>query len=109
MDLFGNKTQKLLTQAQELLRQAQDEMAKDIDALKGRQDTTEMRLAQLEKQRDEDAMCIRELQRSVDDIRDSAIRGEIASGQRSKDVAKKFSISAARVSQIAPRRRYNNG
>jgi len=109
MDFFGNKTQKLLTQAQELLRQAQNEMTRDIDALNGRQDAIEQRLAHLEVQRDEDVTCIRELQQAVDDIRDSAIRGEIASGQKSLDVAKKFGISPARVSQIAPRRRYNNG
>jgi len=109
MDIFGNKTQKLLTDAQELLRQAQVEMAKDIDALKGRQAVTDDRLALLEAKQDEAAAKINMLQHSLDEIRDSAIRGEIASGQKTKDVADKFGLSSARVSQIAPRRRYNNG
>ncbi|MDO3510596.1 hypothetical protein Q3P06_01600 [Ralstonia pseudosolanacearum] len=109
MDIFGNKTQKLLTQAQEFLRQAQEEMAKDIDVLKDRQTVTEERLAKMEAKQDEAAEKINKLQQSLDEIRDSAIRGEVASGQKTKDVAEKFGLSSARVSQIAPRRRYNNG
>jgi len=109
MDIFGNKTQKLLTQAQDLLRQAQDEMAKDIEDLKDKQAMTEKRLAQMEAKQDEAAAKINRLQQSLDDIRDSAIRGEVASGQKTKDVAVKFGLTSARVSQIAPRRRYNNG
>lgn len=109
MDIFGNKTQKLLTQAQELLRQAQDEMANDIQQLKDKHSDTEQRLARLEEKHDEAAAKINSLQQSLDEIRNSAIRGEIASGQKTKDVADKFKITSARVSQIAPRRRYNNG
>lgn len=109
MDIFGNKTQKLLTEAQELLLKAQDSMNKDIEALKDKQALTDERLAKMEAKQDEAAAKISELQSSLDDIRDSAIRGEIASGQKTKDVAVKFNLSSARVSQIAPRRRYNNG
>lgn len=109
MDIFGNKTQKLLTEAQELLLKAQDSMNKDIEALKDKQALTDERLAKMEAKQDEAAAKISELQTSLDDIRDSAIRGEIASGQKTKDVAVKFNLSSARVSQIAPRRRYNNG
>lgn len=109
MDIFGTKTQKLLTGAQKLLQQAQEEMSKDIEALKEKQIATDARLNRLEKQQDNSAQEIGRLQQSLDEIRDSAIRGEIASGQKTKDVAEKFNISSARVSQIAPRRKYNNG
>ena len=109
MDIFGKKTQGLLSKAQDLLQQAQNSMAEDIEQLKEKQTATETRLAKLEKQQDESAQKIQGLQNSLDEIRDSAIRGEIASGQKTKDVATKFGLSSARVSQIAPRRRYNNG
>ncbi len=109
MDIFGKKTQKLLTQAQDILLRAQEEMAHDIAQLKERQDLTDARLAAMEKKQDEAANKINALQSSLDEIRDSAIRGEIASGQKTKDVASKFGLTSGRVSQIAPRRRYNNG
>ncbi|MGN6235430.1 hypothetical protein [Dyella sp.] len=109
MDIFGKKTQTLLSKAQGLLQQAQDEMAKDIQELKGKQDATDARLAKLEQRQDESAQKIQSLQQSLDEIRDSAIRGEVASGRKTKDVAEKFGLTSARVSQIAPRRRYNNG
>jgi uncharacterized coiled-coil DUF342 family protein len=109
VDIFGKKTQSLLTKAQDLLSQAQDEMNKDIQELKERQETTEQRLARLEKQQGESIEKINSLQQSLDEIRDSAIRGEIASGQKTKDVAVKFGLTPSRITQIAPRRRYNNG
>lgn len=68
---------------------------RELEALRMRQAATEDRLAHLEEQ--------------VASLRNSAIRGEIASGRKTVDTARKFSLSAARVSQIAPRRRYNNG
>lgn len=109
MDLFGNKTQKILTEAQKLLSQAQEQMIEDITELKEKQIATDTRLDKLEKQQDDSAQTIGRLQQSLDDIRNSAIRGEIASGQKTLDVANKFNLSSARVSQIAPRRKYNNG
>jgi hypothetical protein len=109
MDIFGTKTQKLLTGAQDLLQQAQQEMSKDIEGLKEKQIATDARLTRLETQQDNSALEIGRLQESLDEIRDSAIRGEVASGQKTKDVAEKFNITPSRVSQIAPRRRYNNG
>lgn len=109
MDIFGNKAQKLLADAQSLLSQAHDAMAEDIEDLKSKQTLTDERLANMEAKQDEAAEKITRLQQSLDEIRDSAIRGEVASGQKTKDVAEKFGLSSARVSQIAPRRRYNNG
>jgi len=109
MDLFGNKTQKILTEAQKLLSQAQEQMNEDISGLKEKQIATDTRLDRLEKQQDDSAKTIGRLQQSLDDIRNSAIRGEIASGQKTLDVANKFNLSSARVSQIAPRRKYSNG
>jgi ferritin-like metal-binding protein YciE len=113
VDIFGSKTQKLLAQAQDLLRQAQGEMAKDIEAIQERQENADARLerleAQFEKHKEETSTTIGNLQQTVDGLRDSAIRGEIASGQKSKDVAERFNLSPARVTQIAPRRKYNNG
>ncbi len=109
MDIFGNKTKQLLSDAQELLRQAQEEMSNDIAALQASQIATDARLSRLESQQAESSSRINQLQATVDELRDSAIRGEIASGQKTKDVADKFGITSARVSQIAPRRRFNNG
>lgn len=109
MDLFGSKTKQLLLDAQKLLNEAQGEMSNDIEKLKEHQIATNARLTRLEKQQDDSAQTIGALQRSLDDIRDSAIRGEVASGQKTKDVADKFKLTSARVSQIAPRRKYNNG
>jgi len=109
MDLFGNKTQKILIEAQRLLSQAQEQMYEDITGLKEKQIATDTRLDRLEKQQDDSAQTIGRLQQSLDDIRNSAIRGEIASGQKTLDVANKFNLSSARVSQIAPRRKYSNG
>lgn len=109
MDIFGSKTKQLLSDAQDLLCQAQDEMSNDIESLKESQTATDARLSRLERQQVESSVKINELQETVDDLRNSAIRGEVASGQKTKDVAGKFGITPARVSQIAPRRKYNNG
>ncbi len=109
MDFLGTKSQKLLTKAQELLTEAQGEMNKEIEELKNKQIATDARLNRLEQQQDKSAETIGMLQQSLDDIRNSAIRGEIASGQKTLDVANKFNLSSARVSQIAPRRKYSNG
>lgn len=109
MDIFGTKTHQLLMEAQDLLRQAQSEMANDIFELQKKQSNTEQRLSNMEQKQEEAAKKINGLQQSLDEIRDSAIRGEVASGQKSKDVAAKFGLTPSRVAQIAPRRRYNNG
>lgn len=109
MDVFGSKTKKLLSDAQNLLQQAQHEMSNDISSLKENQTATNARLSRLERQQVETSTKINELQETVDELRNSAIRGEVASGQKTKDVAGKFGITPARVSQIAPRRKYSNG
>lgn len=109
VDLFGSKTKELLANAQQLLQQAQDSMSEDIAKLQEQQIATDARLSRLESQQDESLQLIGSLQNSVDAMRDSAIRGEVASGQKSKDVAAKYGITPSRVTQIAPRRRYNNG
>lgn len=113
VDLFGTRTKELLGQAQNLLEQAQGSMAEDIRDLQTRQISTDARLARLERDQaqsqKETAQEIAELKEKVDSLRDSAIRGEIASGERSCDVARKFDLSPSRITQIAPRRRYNNG
>lgn len=109
MDFFGSKTKQLLADTQKLLNQAQGSIQEDLQQLKEHQIATDARLARLERQQDDSALTIGGLQQSLDDIRDSAIRGEVASGRKTKDVADKFNLSPARVSQIAPRRKYNNG
>ncbi len=109
VDIFGSRTKQLLANAQALLQQAQESMSEDIERLKEQQIATDARLARLERQQDESLQSIGGLQESVENMRDSAIRGEIASGQKTKDVAERFNITPSRVSQIAPRRRYNNG
>lgn len=109
MEPFGIKTSQHLAQAQDSLLQAIQEMAKDITQVKSNQDSTNERLALVEAENNQVLKRINTLQETVDNLRDSAIRGEVASGQKTKDVAKKFGVTSARVSQIAPRRRYNNG
>lgn len=109
VDIFGSRTKQLLANAQALLQQAQESMSEDIERLKEQQIATDARLARLERQQDESLQIIGGIQESVENMRDSAIRGEIASGQKTKDVAERFNITPSRVSQIAPRRRYNNG
>ena len=47
------------------------------------------------------------LEKQVMALRNCAIQAEIANGVPTKDVATKYIISSARVSQIAPRRNYN--
>lgn len=44
------------------------------------------------------------LERQVMELRNRAIRAEIASGKSTKVVAERYELSPARVSQIAPRR-----
>lgn len=114
MDILGTKTQALVKKIQE--KQAlSDEIQKDIsqlqsviservEALEHQQENTDQRLKMLEDNSRLMAQEIIQLQDSVDEMRNSAIRGEIASGQKTKDVAEKYKISSARVSQIAPRR-----
>ena len=47
------------------------------------------------------------LELKVMELRNKAIQGEVANGSPTKIVAKKYGVSSARVSQIAPRRNYN--
>ena len=47
------------------------------------------------------------LEAKVTELRNSAIQAEIANGTATKDVAKKYGVSSARISQIAPRRSHN--
>jgi len=91
-----------LLKAQQSLQDAMAEMSRDIGQV-------EERLALVEDENNKALKRINELQSTVEKLRDSAIRGEVASGQKTKDVAAKFGVTPARVSQIAPRRRYNNG
>lgn len=44
------------------------------------------------------------LERKVMELRNCAIKAEVANGVPTKNVAAKYDISSARVSQIAPRR-----
>jgi len=94
MDPFGIKAKRTL-EIQKLIAEGLEENTKDIELLKERQVATEARLLRAEQQ--------------IDQMRNSAIRGEVASGRKTKDVAEDFDISPSRVSQIAPRRRFNNG
>ncbi len=48
---------------------------------------------------------IAELEKKVIELRNNAIQAEIANGVPTKDVASKYRVTSARVSQIAPRSR----
>ena len=56
---------------------------------------------------DSQGLDIAVLERKVMELRNNAIVAEVASGIPTKDVAQKYQVSAARVSQIAPRRSLN--
>lgn len=47
------------------------------------------------------------LEMKVMELRNSAIQAEVSNGVPTKDVADKYGVSSARVSQIAPRRYFN--
>jgi Mg2+ and Co2+ transporter CorA len=47
------------------------------------------------------------LEQKVMELRNSAMQAEVANGVPTKDVAEKYRLTPARVSQIAPRRNYN--
>nr|AFN66400.1 hypothetical protein pM02_c2_06 [uncultured bacterium] len=47
------------------------------------------------------------LEQKVMELRNSAMQAEVANGVPTKAVAEKYGITAARVSQIAPRKNYN--
>ena len=47
------------------------------------------------------------LEQKVMELRNSAIQAEVANGIPTKNVAEKYGVSSALVSQIAPRRNYN--
>lgn len=117
MDILGTKTQELVKKIQE--KQAvSDEIQKDISelqevvnervqVLENKQYKMDERINTIENNGRHMAQEILQLQDAVDEMRNSAIRGEIASGQKTKDVADKFKISSSRVSQIAPRRSFH--
>jgi len=52
-------------------------------------------------------MDIARLEQQVMQLRNQAIQAEVASGERSDAVAKKYGVSAARVTQIAPRKQFH--
>ena len=59
-------------------------MSNDIEHLKTNQEKTDERLSKMEARQDKFVETIDQLQQTVDEMRDSAIRGEIASGQKLK-------------------------
>ena len=50
--------------------------------------------------------AIANLEKKVQELRDCAIKAEIANGVPTKQVASKYQITSSRVSQIAPRQRH---
>lgn len=53
---------------------------------------------------DSQGQDIAALERQVMDLRNNAIKAEVANGNQTKTVAQKYGVSSARVSQIAPRK-----
>ncbi|MFC1467827.1 hypothetical protein ACFLQY_03960 [Verrucomicrobiota bacterium] len=115
MDPLGIKAKRTL-EIQRLIAEELEEHTKDIDLLKERdiekQKDIQHLSEELEAQKEQTghmAERVAVLEAESEQRRNSAIRGEIASGRKTKDVAYEYGVSASRVSQIAPRRRYNNG
>ncbi|MEQ5043281.1 hypothetical protein ABN117_08965 [Providencia manganoxydans] len=50
---------------------------------------------------------IARLEQQVMKLRNQAIQAEVASGERSDAVAKKYGVTASRVAQIAPRKDFH--
>lgn len=109
VDILGHKSRELLKQAQQVMLELQGQMQQDIEDLKNRQESLDERVENLETKNEKLVEDIASLQKSVNSMRISAIRGEIASGQKTVDVASKYGLTPSRISQIAPRRRFNNG
>lgn len=87
--------------ALQLIGESQKELSAKVEKI-------DSRVKNLEKITDIQAVQINELQESVNGLRNSAIRGEIASGKRTKDVAEQFGLSPSRVTQIAPRSNFKH-
>jgi hypothetical protein len=82
-----------LTQAMKLVVEEQEEIKK----------TVENQGKIIESQ----GLAIASLEKKVQELRDCAIKAEIANGVPTKTVASKYQITSSRVSQIAPRNRIN--
>lgn len=78
-----------------------------ITSIAAAQAEVEKKVANHAKIIDSQGLNIAELERNVMELRNNIICAEVASGVPTKDVAKKYKMSAARVSQIAPRRNLN--
>jgi len=50
---------------------------------------------------------IARLEKQVMNLRNQAIQAEVASGERSDSVAKKYGVTPSRVAQIAPRKEFH--
>lgn len=94
-------TRDKILKAIQLVCESQEEIVNKVESM-------DEKIANLEKVTMSQAEEINKLQQSVDSLRDSAIRGEIASGRRSKDVAADYNLSPARITQIAPRSNFKH-
>lgn len=81
-----------LTQALRLVVEEQEEIRKVVE--------TQGKI--IESQ----GMAIANLEKKVQELRDCAIKAEIANGVPTKNVATKYQITPSRVSQIAPRNKH---
>ncbi len=108
MDPLGIKAKRTL-EIQRLIAEELEEHTKDIQLLKEKQEENTKDIQVLKEEQAVTKALLLRAEQQIDQMRNSAIRGEIASGRKTKDVAEEFEISASRVSQIAPRRRFNNG
>jgi len=53
---------------------------------------------------DAQSRYISDLERQIQELRNTEIRAQISSGESTRNVAERYGISSARVSQIAPKR-----
>lgn len=91
-----------ILQALQLIRESQEELRQSIEYFLEEHSNLPEQITDIQ------ANQIIMLQDDIDDLRDNIIRGEILSGKKSKDIAHEYNLSAARVSQIAPRNKEYN-
>jgi DNA-binding NarL/FixJ family response regulator len=79
-------------------------MLKALQSIAAAQQELERVVSRHGKIIDSQAEQIVSLEKQVMELRNRAIQAEIASGKATKEVAERYELSPARISQIAPRK-----
>ncbi|MEG3753579.1 hypothetical protein [Psychromonas arctica] len=78
-----------------------------LESIAKAQEELETRVEKHDKIIESQGQDIAKLEKQVMSLRDQAIQAEVASGERSDSVAKKYGVTPSRVAQIAPRKEFH--